>query len=319
VTDRELDAFTAADWGLLIALALIWGSSFLFIAVGLEHLTPAQIAFLRLALGTAALSLVPASRRSVPRDQYPRLALLGLLWMAIPFLLFPIAQQWIDSSLAGMLNGGVPLWAALVATLVARRLPPRGVLVGLAAGFVGILLIGLPTLDASGSTAFGALLVVLATALYGIALNLAVPLQRAHGSLPVMLRAQFVAALLTLPFAAAGIGQATFGWDAIAAVTALGVLGTGAALAMMTTLAGRVGAARGSIAIYLVPVVAIALGAVVRDEQIALLSVAGTALVILGAWITSRSQRTAPQADVPAVLSTADLAVDDDTAPSHST
>jgi drug/metabolite transporter (DMT)-like permease len=315
VTDRELDAFTPLDWGLLVGLAVIWGSSFLFIAIGLDHLTPAQIAFLRLALGTVALSLVPASRRSVPRNQYPRLALLGLLWMAIPFLLFPIAQQWIDSSLAGMLNGGVPLWAALVATVIARRLPPRGVLIGVGTGLAGILLIGLPTLDADGSTTVGALLVVLATALYGLALNLAVPLQRAHGSLPVMVRAQFAAALMTLPFAAAGIGEATFAWDAIAAVTALGVLGTGAALAMMTTLAGRVGAARSSIAIYLVPAVAIALGAVVRDEQVAALSLAGTALVILGAFITSRSQRATAPGILPAPPAAEQVEGEEDLAP----
>ena len=55
------------------------------------------------------------------RADLPRVVLLGLLWVGIPFMLFPIAQQWIDSSLAGMINGGVPLWAALVATLVSRR------------------------------------------------------------------------------------------------------------------------------------------------------------------------------------------------------
>lgn len=315
MTDEELDPFTPADWGLLIGLALIWGSSFVLIEIGLEHFTPSQIAFLRIGLGTAALSVVPASRRQVDRAAWPRLALLGLLWMGIPFLLFPVAQQWIDSSLAGMLNGGVPLWAALVATLVARRLPPRGVQLGLAAGFVGIVLIGLPTLDTDGSTALGAGLIVLATALYGVSLNLAVPLQRSYGSLPVMLRAQAAAALFTLPFAASGIGQATFAWDSALAVAALGVVGTGIALAMMTTLAGRVGAARGSIAIYLVPIVAIVLGWALRDEQIALLALAGTALVILGAYVTSRSQRAAAPKQAEPALTTVDVAAQQ--SPSH--
>ncbi len=308
MTDEELDPFTPADWGLLIGLALIWGSSFVLIEIGLEHFTPSQIAFLRIGLGTAALSVVPASRRHVDRAAWPRLALLGLLWMGIPFLLFPIAQQWIDSSLAGMLNGGVPLWAALVATLVARRLPPPGVQLGLAAGFVGIVLIGLPTLDTDGSTALGAGLIVLATAFYGVSLNLAVPLQRSYGSLPVMLRAQAAAALFTLPFAISGIDKATFAWDSAFAVAALGVVGTGIALAMMTTLAGRVGAARGSIAIYLVPIVAIILGWALRDEQVAPLAMAGTALVILGAYVTSRSQRAAAPKQAEPALTTVDVA-----------
>lgn len=294
MTDRELEAFAPADWAMLASLALIWGSSFLFIALGLEHLTPAQVAFLRISLGTGALALLPKARAHVPRADMPRVALLGLMWIGIPFMLFPVAQQWIDSSLAGMINGGVPLWAALVATLVARRLPPRGVLLGLAAGFAGIVLIGVPTLDTGGSTAAGAGLILLATVMYGISLNIAVPLQRAHGSLPVMLRAQGVAALFTLPFAAAGAGEATFGLGSLLAVAALGVFGTGIALALMATLAGRVGAARGSVAIYLVPIVAIILGAVFRSEDIHPLSLVGTGLVILGAWVTSRAQQAAP-------------------------
>ncbi|MEE8601586.1 DMT family transporter [Euzebya tangerina] len=295
MSNRELDPFTLSDWGLLGGLALIWGSSFVLIEIGLDNFTPAQIAFLRIALGTIALVLVPVARHGVggagvDRSAWPRLAWLGLLWMGIPFLLFPLAQQWIDSSLAGMLNGGVPLWAALVATLLARRLPPRGVIVGLVAGFVGIILISLPTLDTEGNIALGAGLIVLATVFYGISLNIAVPLQRQYGSLAVMLRAQAVAAVFTLPFAAGGLGEATFGWSSLMAVAVLGVFGTGIALAMMATLAGRVGAARGSIAIYLVPVVAIVLGVVFRDERVAGVALAGTALVILGAYITSRAQ-----------------------------
>jgi drug/metabolite transporter (DMT)-like permease len=291
MSDRELDAFTPGDWGLLVSLALIWGASFVFIEIGLESLSPAQIAFLRVALGTAALALNPASRRRVERRDWPRLVLLGLTWMGVPFILFPIAQQSIDSSLAGMLNGGVPLWAALVATIVARRLPPRGVLIGLAAGFTGIVLVSLPTLDTEGSSTAGALLIVLATVMYGFSLNVAVPLQRRYGSLPVMLRAQSVAAAFTLPFALAGVGSTRPTVASMAAVTVLGVLGTGIALAMMATLAGRVGAARGSIAIYLVPVVAIVLGVTLRDEAIAPLALLGTTCVIAGAVITSRSQR----------------------------
>lgn len=294
MTDQELDPFAAADWGMLIALALIWGSSFLFIAVGLEHFTPAQVAFVRITLGTAALALVPRARRSVDRADLPRVVLLGLLWVGIPFMLFPIAQQWIDSSLAGMINGGVPLWAALVATLVSRRLPPRGVGIGLVAGFFGIVLIGLPSLDTGGDIAVGAGLVLLATMLYGVALNLAVPLQRRYGALPVMLRAQLAAAVFTLPFAAVGLGQASYGLSSVLAVAALGVLGTGLALTLMATLAGRVGAARGSVAIYLVPIVAIAIGALVRDEAVHPVSLVGTALVIFGAWVTSRSQQATP-------------------------
>lgn len=289
--DAELDPFQLVDWGMLAALALIWGSSFLFISIGLEHFTPAQVAFLRITLGALTLLTLPAARRGVDRADLPRIALLGLLWVGIPFMLFPLAQQWVDTSVAGMINGGMPLWAALVATIIARRLPPGQVGVGLLAGFAGILLISLPTLEVGGSTAQGAGLILLATILYGVSLNLAVPLQRRYGGQAVMLRAQATAAVFTLPFAAAGWRSATWGVESVLAISVLGVFGTGIALVVMATLAGRVGAARGSIAIYLVPIVAIVLGAVFRGETIHPAALLGTALVIGGAWITSRSQR----------------------------
>src|SRR5688572_31179494 len=98
------DAFAAQDWAWLVAVALIWGSSYLLIAFGVEHFQPALVAFLRLSFGVAVLALIPAARRPVPRSECRPIALLGIVWLALPFLLFSIAQQSIDSSLAGMLN-----------------------------------------------------------------------------------------------------------------------------------------------------------------------------------------------------------------------
>ncbi len=291
MTDKELGAFDLADWAMLVTLALVWGSSFLLIEIGIEHFSPYQVAFLRTALAAGVLVAVPAARTRVARRDLPRVALLGTLWMAVPFVLFPLAQQWIDSSLAGMLNGAVPLFAAAIATLVARRLPPSGVMVGLLAGFGGIVLIGLPTVETAGTTLGGALLVLLATVFYGCALNLAVPLQRTYGAMPVVLRAQAFAAVLTAPLAAWTLPEASFAWSSTIAVAALGLFGTGLAMVLMTTLAGRVGASRGSIAIYFIPVVAIVLGVTFRGDVVHPLALVGTAVVIAGAWITSRAQR----------------------------
>ncbi|HEV2061257.1 MAG TPA: EamA family transporter, partial [Solirubrobacteraceae bacterium] len=79
-------------------------------------------------------------------------------------------------------------------------------------------------------------------------------------------------------------------WSSALAMVPLGVLGTGLALVLMTLLVGRVGAPRGSIAIYFTPLVALVLGVVVRSEQVAPLALAGTALVLAGAWLTSRRE-----------------------------
>jgi drug/metabolite transporter (DMT)-like permease len=285
-----LHAFAATDWLLLAGTALTWGSSFVWIEIALEDLAPTTIAMLRIVLGASTLALFRAARTRVERKDMPAIALLGLLWMAVPFLLFPIAQQWINSSLAGMINGGVPIVAGLVSALMLRRWPPTKTIVGIAVGFVGVLLVGWPAVQDSGATALGASLVLIATICYGIAINIAVPLQQRYGSLPVLLRAQLVALAVTLVPGLVGISASDFDWSAIGATIPLGCLGTGLAFGWMSTLLGRVGAARGSVTVYFIPVIAIVLGALFLDEDISPVSLVGTLLVIGGAFSASRNQ-----------------------------
>jgi drug/metabolite transporter (DMT)-like permease len=284
-------SFGATEWLLLAGVALIWGSSFLFIDIGLQALEPGVIAVARVALGVAALSLVPAARRPIGREDRARVAFLGVIWAGLPLLLFPVAQQWIDSSVAGMLNGAVPLAGAAWAVLLLRRPLPRIHAVGLLLGFAGVLAIFWPELQGSRATMVGASLVVLAVLCYGLAVNLAVPLQQRHGGLPVLLRAQLAALVLLAPFGLWGLGGSRFAWGPVLAMLPLGVLGTGLAFVLMTTLVGRVGGPRGAVATYFIPVVAIVLGVALLDERVAAAAVAGTALVVAGAWLTSRRER----------------------------
>ena len=152
-------SFGPTEWLLLASVALIWGSSFLFIDVGLEALQPGVIAVARVALGVAALALVPAARRPIGREDRPRVAFLGVIWAGLPLLLFPVAQQWIDSSVAGMLNGAVPLAGAAWVVVLLRRPLPRTHAVGLLIGFAGVLAISWPQLQGSRATMLGASLV----------------------------------------------------------------------------------------------------------------------------------------------------------------
>jgi drug/metabolite transporter (DMT)-like permease len=285
--DQETTRFAPADWLMLAGVSLTWGASFLFIDVGLEHFAPVLVAFGRVAFGALTLSALPGVRRPVPRSEWPLIAAMAVTWMAIPFTCFAIAQQWIDSSLAGMINAATPLFVALVAAGAVRQLPSRVQATGLVVGFAGVVAISLPSIG-EGSNVLGIGLVLLAACLYGFAFNIAAPLQRRHGALPVIWRAQLVAVVLMLPFAVVGATQSTFGWDSLLAVFALGALGTALAFYWFTTLMGRVGSTRGSVAIYLVPIVAILLGAALLDETIHAAAVLGTALVLAGAYITSR-------------------------------
>ncbi len=290
----SIDAFSSTDWLLLAGTALTWGSSFVWIEIGLEAFDPPLIALLRIALGAGTLAFFRRARTPVDRRDMPAIALLGLLWMAAPLLLFPIAQQWIDSSLAGMINGAVPIVAGLVAAIVVRRWPSPKTIAGIAVGFAGVVAVSWPAVQGSRATTLGVILVMIATTMYGIAINIAVPLQQRYGSLPVLFRAQLVALALTFVPGIVGATNSTFDWVSLAAIVPLGCLGTGLAFVWMANLVGRVGATRGSITIYFVPVIAIIFGAVFRDESIALISLLGTALVITGAFLASRTQTTRP-------------------------
>lgn len=284
------DAFGLSEWGLLSGIALIWGSSFVFMAIGLDAFNPGVITLARVSLGALTLAVIPKSRVAIDSEDRPRVFLLGIIWIGIPLMIFPIAQQWIDSSVAGMLNGAVPITSALWATLLLRRLPGWKQLLGIGIGFVGVLAISAPEVVDSTSTALGAALVIAAVILYGLSTNVAVPLQQKYGALPVLFKAQLAALLIVAPFGIIQIPGSTWAWPSAIAMVPLGVLGTAVAFVLMGTLVGRVGGPRGSVAIYFVPIVAIILGVIVRGDTIEPIAIAGAALVLLGAWITSRKE-----------------------------
>lgn len=294
------EAFGPAEWGFLAAIALMWGSSFVFIEIGISSFRPALVTLLRIVLGAAAIALVPRARRPIAREDWPRIALLSVVWMSLPLLLFPIAQQWIDSSLAGMINGAMPLFAAAVYALLLRHPPAGRQVLGLLVGFAGVVVILVPEAGEASASLLGAGLVLVATACYGLAANLAVPLQQRYGSLPVILRTQLFALVTVLPFGLAALPGSRFSWTAVLAMAALGVLSTGVAFVLMATLVGRAGAARGAVAIYFIPVVATLEGVVFRAEEVSPVALAGVALVLLGAWLTSRREEEARVQDAAA-------------------
>lgn len=289
-TGSRAESFGLIDWGLVAFLALTWGASFLFIDIGLDSLAPGVVTWLRITLGAMALALIPAARAPVSSESLPRVAMLGITWIAIPFTLFPIAQQWITSSLAGILNAAMPLFTAAIAALLLRRMPARIHTIGLLLGFAGVVLVILPSWGEGENAAAGIMLVLLATLLYGFSVNIAVPLQQADGALAVALRIQVVAAVATIPYAVYGLADSSADLGSLVAVFILGVFGTGIALAVMTQLVGRVGATRGGVAIYFIPVVAVILGVVFRDDQIALLTIVGMVVVLAGAYLASRRE-----------------------------
>jgi len=285
-------AFGPTEWALLAVPALVWGLSFFFIAVAVDDVSPGIVAFGRILFGALALAAFPAARRPMPREEWRRLAFLAVTWMAVPFTCFSIAEQWIDSSLAGMLNGAVPLSTAAMAAVVFRRPPTGRQLGGLLLGFAGVVLVLAPALDADAAgNALGVGLVLLAVACYGMATNVSVPVQQTYGPLAVTFRSQLVALALTAPYALAGVPSSHFTPEAVGSLVVLGALGTGVAFVALGLLLARVGATRGTVGVYFTPLVAVAAGVIFLDEQVAVLSLAGVVLVLAGAWLVSRAER----------------------------
>lgn len=283
-------AFSWADWGLLGGAAAIWGSSFLFMAIGLDAFQPGLVTWLRVVFGAATLNAFPSARRPLPGVDRRRLVSVAFLWMAAPLTFFPIAQQWISSGVTGMLNGFTPVLTAVVTSALLGSLPGRWQVAGLAVGLLGVGAIGLPAAGEGRAAALGVVLVLAALLCYGFAINLVAPLQQRYGAVPVLARVSIIAAIATAPYGLSSLPGSHFTWPALAATLAVGCLGTGIAFVAATTLIGRVGSTRASTLTYLLPVIALLLGIAFRNETVVALQVAGCTLVLLGAFLTSRRE-----------------------------
>jgi drug/metabolite transporter (DMT)-like permease len=288
VSVAEPASSSHVDWVLLVLPGVIWGTSFFFIAEGLAALAPDGVSFMRFVIGFLTLSLVPGARRPVLASDRLGIFWLGLLWLAFPMSMFPHAEQHVSSALAGMLNGAVPLIATVVAALMAREWPSRNVIAGLVVGLSGGALMALPGIDAGGNSARGVLLITAALVSYGVAINLARPLQQRNGALPVVWRALGVAVILTAPLGAPALLTAHWSPRSFFAIAALGCLGTAVANVVMAVAAGRLGATRASATTFLMPVVALLLGVAVRAEHVPAVSVGGSTLCLAGAWLIRR-------------------------------
>ena len=273
-----------ADVALLVVPGLIWGASFLFIAEGLAAVEPNGVTFTRLAIGFLTLSLFPSARRPVARTDWAGTAALGVLWFAFPLSMFPFAEQHVSSALTGMLNGATPLFVAAVAGMIAHRIPDRGTLAGLIVGFGGAVVMAIPALGGA-SSAFGVSLIVAALVSYGIALNVARPLQQRNGAIPVIWRALGVALILTAPLGVPAMLEGHWTLRPALAMLGLGAGGTAIATILTATAAGRMGATKASVSAFLIPVVALILGVVIRHEHVTTVSLVGAAICLTGAFI----------------------------------
>jgi drug/metabolite transporter (DMT)-like permease len=189
-----------------------------------------------------------------------------------------------------MLVAATPMATVLI-TVALTRVWPRGPQRwGLIIGFAGVVLLAAPDLTGEGATPAGIVMVIIAVFSYGLGNNLYPPLQQRYGAIATMMWAQVAAALAVTPLGIVGISSSRLELVPVLAVLTLGVFGTGLARAMHVALVGRVGPARGAIAGYTIPIVALLLGVIVLDETVAWVQVVAVGVAVAGAWLVSRRE-----------------------------
>ena len=286
-------------------LALIWGSGFLWIKLGIGGLSPVEVTLSRLVLGSAVLFAVVAVRRgSLPRSPvvWLHITMAALFANAAPYLLFAVGEQHVASATAGMLNATTPLWTVLIAlgTRHQRAVTARQA-AGLVIGFGGAVLIFAPWRAVSGLASIGAVACLAAAACYAVSYVYMDKFLARRGIGPVVLSAcQLGAASVWLAIVLGVTGAPAPRLDAtvVASVLILGLIGTGAAYVLNYQIIASVGATVASTVTYLLPVVAIILGFLVLGERITLADLAGIALILAGVALSrNRATHQAPDTD----------------------
>ena len=245
----------------------------------------------RCLFGALVLVTFRAARRRLDREDWLRFLVLGALWMAIPFLLYPIAERTVSSSITGMINGGLPVVTAVVTAIWTRRMPTLFRIVAVTVGFTGIAIISISSVDEGTSADLkGIALLAIALLCYALAANIAQPMYGKYGSLAPMLWMTVIASVLSLPYGLVGLAHGGIDLPALGALFMLGAVGTGIAFALYGVLLSRAGTVRGMIGIFFTPIVGTILGVAVRGDKLHAAALLGMLVVIIGAVMVSRPE-----------------------------
>ncbi len=272
----------------LLALGLIWGSSYLFIKLLVDAASPSVMIAVRLALGLLTLGGVLLARRErLPPWGRPwgLLLVMSVAGNVVPFTLITWAEQHVTSALAAVLSATTPLFTLLVSALVFRHDRLSGArLAGLGVGFAGVVLLtGRSVLDVGSSDAAGTLALLASSACYGF--SFAFARQYIRGNPVSNVTAQLAMSLAIMaPFALFGgwVEPAELGAANVAGWVVLGALGTGVAYLFYYALIRAIGATPASLVTYIIPPVGLLLGWLVLGEDLGINGIAGMALIVAG-------------------------------------
>ena len=300
---------TRRAWLLLLALAALWGSSYMFIKVALDGgLSPTFIVWARCLLGALILTPV-ALRRGAGAAIKANLAWLtfnAVIHIVGPFLLITLGEEHVSSSLAGILVASAPIWTTLIAVGAGHDDRLQGpALAGIVIGIAGVALLFGVDLGGDSAMLLGGLGILLAG--LGYAIGGIVAKRKLAGVPPVGIAASTIglAGIALLPTVPFGAPTEVPDLDVLGAMLALGLGGTGAAFLIYYVLNAEVGPSRASIVAYVAPVFSVVYGVVLLDEGFGLGTAAGLVLILGGSWLAAegrlprRRRQTAALAETP--------------------
>jgi len=290
---------------MLVALAAVWGSSYLFIKVGVRDFPPTVFVDLRLLIGGLLLfgflvardgtRKAVADLRSTWRDGL----IFGTINGVIPWTLISWGETHIDSGVAGIANATVPIFVALLAIKINPSERSSGLkLAGIVLGLVGVAVLAGVHPDGGSWAVLGTLAVVLASVSYGAGGLFG---QRAVGRAagPVLATGSLLYGFVVLlPFAAIQAPDASPGWKSVGSLLALAAGGTALAQLALFRMLRLFGAAKVSFVTYLIPAFALFYGAVFLHEPLRATMLGGLALILggvaLGSGVWKPLRRQAP-------------------------
>ncbi|MCZ7575015.1 MAG: EamA family transporter [Ardenticatenaceae bacterium] len=280
------------SWVVLGLLGLVWGSSYLFIKIGVGEVPPAWVVAGRLLAGTLFLSAILRWRKESlpPRRLWPALAATTFFNSAFPFLLIAWGEQWVSSGLASILNATTPLFSVVIASSAGDEHLSWQKVAGIVIGFVGVIvLIGASLREVTQST-LGELAIVAASACYAVGALFARRWLKGSRPVPLATGQMMLGFLMVVPlvFLPANRLVVTPSAVAVASIAALGLLGSGLAYVLYYRLISTVGATRTLLVTYIIPVTAILWGWLLLDETLSLRTFLGLGLIISGILLVNR-------------------------------
>ncbi|GAA4917494.1 DMT family transporter [Streptomonospora salina] len=293
----------AVDWRLkFLLLALVWGTSFMFIGISGQYLEPVQITLGRMLTGVVPLAgflLLSGSRLPRGARIWFHLSVTAFIVNLVPFTFYGYAGQLIPSAVSGIVNAATPLFVVLFSLLLLPdERPTRTRTAGLLVGFLGVLVVFGVWTGFAGASAAGLLMALGATVGYGIGTPYLRRFVAGSGySSLELVTAQLLTGTVQIAVVALVFTDAPqeLPPHAVAAVTALGVFGTGAAFLLQYGVIREAGVTVASTVTYLAPIVAIGAGVLLMGEHLAWNQPVGALVVIAGAALAQHHRRTGAQ------------------------